>query len=74
MNNIDKELHEVTLGMIRDLLEKDEDDYEACRQILIAQTSDDEKLHKYILLLFEYTDKRRSLLIERKAGALNVTI
>lgn len=69
MNEIDKKLHEVTLGMVRDLLRKSKDDYEACRQILLAQTSDDEKLHRYILSLFEYTDKRRPLLIERRAGA-----
>ena len=74
MNEIDKKLHEVTLGRVRDLLKKSEDDYEACRQMLLAQTSDDEKLHKYILSLFEYTDKHRPLLIERKAGVLDVFV
>lgn len=74
MNEIDKKLHEVTLGMVRNLLKKSEDDYETCRQILLAQTSDSEKLHRYILLLFEYTDKHRPLLIERKAGALDVFV
>ena len=74
MNEIDKKLHEVTIVMVRDLLKKSEDDYEVCRHILLAQTSDDEKLHKYILSLFEYTDMRRPLLIERKAGVLDATI
>ena len=58
-----EEKNKLIEGMVSDLLEKDEGEYQKCKLILFSQTTHNAKLRDFICKLFAYTDKHRPLLI-----------
>lgn len=50
-------------GMVSDLLEKSESEYQKCKIVLFSQTANNVRLRDFICKLFDYTDKHRPLLI-----------
>ena len=56
------ERNEMIIGMVNDLLEKGEEEYQKCKLILFSQTTHSTKLD-FVCKLFAYTDKCRPLLI-----------
>lgn len=58
-----EERNKLIEGMVADLMEKGEDEYQKCKYVLLSQTTGNEKLKNFIRKLFDYTDKRRPLLI-----------
>ena len=58
-----KERDKLIEGMVNDLLEKGEDEYQKCKLMLLNQTTHSTKLRDFVCKLFAYTDKHRPLLI-----------
>ena len=59
-----EERNKLIEGMVNDLLEKGEEEYQKCKIVLFSQTTDSEKLRDFVCKLFAYTDKCRPLLID----------
>ena len=57
------ERNKMIIGMVNDLLEKGEEEYQKCKLILFSQTTHSTKLRDFVCKLFAYTDKCRPLLI-----------
>lgn len=64
MNNIDLELFESTMKMVKDCLEVGEDKYQEIKTTLLIRGSDSENVRNYLQAVFDYIDKRRTKLIE----------
>ena len=59
------ERNKMIIGMVNDLLEKGEEEYQKCKLTLFSHTTHSTKLRDFIYKLFDYTDKRRPLLISK---------
>ena len=64
--------NEMIIGMVNDLLEKGEEEYQTCKLMLLNQTTHSAKLRDFICKLFAYTDKRRPLLIGMNKQILRI--
>ena len=51
------ERNKMIIGMVNDLLEKGEEEYQKCKLILFSQTTHSTKLRDFVCKLFAYTDK-----------------
>lgn len=51
----DNVVYEMTVNLLKMSTEK----YQNTKMVLMAQTSDNENLHNFILKVFDYTDARR---------------
>ena len=58
-----EERNKLIEGMVIELMEKGEDEYQRCKLILLSQTTHSAKLRDFVCKLFAYTDKCRPLLI-----------
>ena len=58
-----EERNKLIEGMVIDLMEKGEDEYQRCKFVLFSQTTHSTKLRDFVCKLFAYTDKHRPLLI-----------
>lgn len=54
-----EEFDDVVYEMIVELLKMSTEKYQEIKMVLMAQTSDNENLHNFILKVFDYTDVRR---------------